>query len=212
MSSERERRKAEARMRKKKTRAAASLARDKRQDRERARTNAQNGSAKPSTHLNETLRWPIKDAWLSSNWDEEGADVHAGLSRRNHEGDDALFSAVFFTVDTTTGLIHDVETLAGVVEGRVNQEVVDRAQSGSMIFCEATDVASLVADAQRYARAEKEVQEESLDHVTAFLAGIPSDEANYEVRFGDPADDEPTVTPIQRPSLFGGLKRLFGLE
>lgn len=208
MSSERERRKAEARMRKKKTRAAASLAREQRQERERSRA----AQPKPSTHLRDTLRWPIKDAWLSSNWDEDGADVHAGLSRRDHEGEGALFSAVFFTVDTTTGLIHDIETLAGVVEGRVNQEVVDRAQSGSMIFCEPTDVAALVADAQRYARAEKEVQEESLEHVTAFLAGIPTDEANYEVHFGDPADDEPTVTPVQRPSLFGGLKKLFGLE
>lgn len=208
MSSERERRKAETRLRQKKHRAKAVAEREQRTERERARRKAADGAPVEKTSLAEASSWPAKDAWVSEDWEERGAVLHAGASRAHADG---RFAAVFFTLDTKTGEVSDLVRLAGVPEGAVNQAVVDRAGTKAMVFCAHADVASLAGAAARWAKSHKVALPAGFEEVTRFLHDAPIEEADVSVEIGDPAEEEDTqeiVMPNQ--GFVASIKRMFG--
>lgn len=210
MSSERERRKAEARQRQKKHREQAAAERERRLDRERARAKAAEPGPVERTTVTDASRWPLKDAWISEDWEERGATLHAGVSRAHADGRHA---AAFFTLDTRTGALSDVHVMAGVVEGMVNQAVVDRAGDKAMVFCSPSDVAALADAAARWAARHRVALPEGFADVQRMLADAPVDEADVSVEIGDPAEDEDTQElDVPQRGFVASLKRLLGVR
>lgn len=214
MSTERQVRAQARKAKQKKTRVERSESRARQQLAERERTRSAGADAlrpdgkREATSLREAADWPIQHAWITENWDQDGAMVTAGLSRQRSDG---TCAAIFFTVDARTGRIGGIEQVAGVPEGRVNQALVARASDTPMLYCNPGDVAGLLSAAARYATSHRVAHEGPIADLQVFLHDVPDDEAVYDVRFGDPEEEGPTQEIPRTTGVLDRLKRLFGV-
>lgn len=196
MSTQRERREAVKRERKRKDRAEAQQERA-----ERAAAERQALRPAALVTVTEAADWPVADAWLGDNHATHGATVHAGISTRR---DDGRMGAAFFSVDLTDGRVHRVTTLAGVLDGNVNAEVVARATPHAMVFTDPCDVAALLAGAL----ARRPQQDVDLRAVQRFLRAHDPALADAEIAFGPAAPEAPAEA---KPGWFDAVKRWVGL-
>jgi hypothetical protein len=201
MSTQRERREAAKRERKRKERAEAQQERS-----ERVATERRSLTPAASVTVAEAATWPLADAWLGDNHTTHGATVHAGVSTRR---DDGRMGAAFFSVDLADGRIHHVSTLAGVLDGNVNAEVVQRATPHAMVFTDPTDVAALLAGAL----ARRPQQDVDVSALQRFLRGQDPALADAEIAFGPAEDGAQTAAPADAsPGVWATLKRWVGLS
>jgi hypothetical protein len=197
MSTQRERREAAKRERKRKERAEAQHERA-----ERAASERQALRPAALVTVTEAADWPVADAWLGDNHTTHGATVHAGVSTRR---DDGRMGAAFFSVDLADGRVHHVTTLAGVLDGNVNAEVVARATPHAMVFTDPCDVAALLAGAL----ARRPQQDDDLRALQRFLRAHDPSLADAEIAFG-PAPAEVAAAP--QPGWLDTVKRWVGLS
>ncbi|MCB9664042.1 MAG: hypothetical protein H6732_08000 [Alphaproteobacteria bacterium] len=193
MSTASERRKAAARQKHKERRQA-------RQSERKARTKA------PRTGTRDAGGWPLGDAWLSQDWFEPEARLHAVVSRVHDDGSAACAA---FEVDLAEEGLVATRVRGGLRAEHVPAFAADQDPEGTLIVTEPEAVARLVLDGLAWRRRAGLPDPKGLDEALALLEGVDPDESAYDFHFGLEGQDEPTEE-IPRQGLFTRLKGLFG--
>jgi hypothetical protein len=192
MSSKADQRKQKKREKQKKKRADASLRRSR-----------QVARLAPAS-LEATTTWPVGDCYLSENWHEHGARVHAIFTRRS--GDGALAGAAF-EVD----LVHDglvsARPLVGLTDGALQAELVRRADDHAMVTQDAAIVVKRVEVGIRLAESNGRRIPKDTDRAREIFGDVSSDDCPHELYTGDDAAPEP---PRKLGIITRALDKLFG--
>jgi hypothetical protein len=193
MSSKADQRKQKKRAKQKKRRATASV----RRSRQTARL------APPS--LEATTRWPIGECYVSENWYEHGAHVHAFFTRRSADG---VLAGATFEVDLTERGVISARPLLGLTEGQLQAELVRVADDNAMVTHDAELVVRLVETGSTLATDNGHPLPRDLDLATEIFGSVSAADCPHELHTGPPPPPAAKRTPglITRAldKLFGG--------
>ncbi|MBN2798119.1 MAG: hypothetical protein JXX28_03160 [Deltaproteobacteria bacterium] len=185
--------KAKKRARQKKTRQAAQASRGSRP-----------GTSGPTkVRLDVVRAWPVWECYLSENWHEQGATVHAIITRRSGQG--ALAVA---TVQADLGVRGVVEhnLVGGLQEADLNRAVMAMSAEGvGMVMREPELVAKVLTTAAAYGVEMGFELPKGWERVVRFIDDIDVSAASDEILTGIPG------APEVKPGMLAGLRqRLFG--
>lgn len=180
------------------------------QKKKRDEARATRGSRKPppsaaapprDAGLDGAERWPVGECYLSENWHEHGAHVHAAFVRNHSDG---RLAAAFFEVDLREAGVIEVLARGGVSLGGVQGEMARRSELAghAMLVAEPALVAKVVRTGLAWGRSRGRPDPDGLDEALGLLGELDGSDAPEAILTGDPPPP-----PEKRKSLFS---RLFG--
>ncbi len=184
----------------------------RRQKQKKSRTEAQQsrkarqrvGKATPSR----SASWPLGDCWISENWHEPGAEIHAIFSRVHADGTAA---GVVLHADLSERGLISVDNHVGVPEGVITNKVVELADSATFIATDAAQVVRLVEDALGVGRANGHTQPtKRLAEAREIFGDVDADDAPYDFALPEDVSDEETDEIPSSKGFTHRLKQLFG--
>ena len=173
-----------------------------RQKKNREKARKARAARKPSGSddgLRDANRWPVSECYLSDNWYDQGARVHAVFSRAREVGPAAFAQ---FEIDLAERGVVSVRT--GVVPSldHVRGLCVDLADKHAMLDTSPAQVVKVVRAAAEHGRSGGHGTPKGYEEAVRLFAGVDPDLAPHDVLVG-----EPEAKPEKKPSLFA---RLFG--
>lgn len=197
MSTERDRRQARKREKQRK----------KREEARRTRGSRKPPGAEGGRDVSEALDWPVGEAWMSEDWHEQGAHVHAIFTRQHADGRLAIAAIEADLADR--GLV-SVKAASGVSDPVLRAELVQRSSdTQAMVEVEPALVVKLARTAEAWGRDRGHVTPASWEAALALFGDVCPGDAPQEIRCGSPEMDTPTK-PAQE-GFFATLKRRLGL-
>jgi len=154
--------------------------------------------------LHKAVHWPLGAAWVSSEWHERGAHVHAVLTRERGDG---RIAASLFEVDLAERGIVAAKAGAGYTEERILGEVARRSERDAMIEIEPEVVKKIVVEGLRFGESAGHTPPRGLDDALSLFEDVEVDDVVLEVQTGKVAPPPPA-----QEGLLGSVKRwLFGV-
>ncbi|MEZ4317540.1 MAG: hypothetical protein R3F61_08545 [Myxococcota bacterium] len=143
--------------------------------------------------------WPVGECYLSENWHEHGARVHAGFVRESSDGRRA---AAFFEVDLRRDGVVEVLARGGVSEGAVQGEMARRSEASgnAMLVAEPDLVVKVVRAGVDLSRSRENALPDGLDEALRLFGDLDGSTAPEAVLTGDPPPP-----PAKKKSLFSLL-------
>ncbi|MCB9677316.1 MAG: hypothetical protein H6737_19550 [Alphaproteobacteria bacterium] len=143
--------------------------------------------------------WPIGECYLSEDWHEQGARVHAGFVR---EADDGRRAAAFFEVDLRRDGVVECLARGGVSLGAIQGEMARRSElSGkAMLVAEPDLVVKLVHTGYELTRSAGNPLPDGLDEAMGLFGTLDGSTAAEAILTGDPPPPPP-----KKKTLFGLL-------
>ncbi len=194
---------------KRQKRRAKKLAKHRKKRSQASRAGADLSPAIERTDGREGRTWSVGECFLSADWHEPGAHVHAAVSRV--KGGRAV--AAFFEVDLADRGIIDARTLGGISPDHVRGECgrLSEETGTSMVDVAPALVAHVVQQGLAWGRDRGHPAPPGYDKAQALLGGIDPADTPFEVELGGPDTDTDGDPPSTGPGLVASLKRrLFG--
>lgn len=143
--------------------------------------------------------WPVSDCYLSENWSDQGARVHAAFVRENDEG---RCAAAFFEVDLKTEGVTEVLSRGNVSYAAVQGEMARRSELSkkAMLVADPALVAKLVLTGVDYGRDQGLSPPKGLDEALRLFGDIDPEDAPESILVGTPPPP-----PAKKKSLFSVL-------
>ncbi len=158
--------------------------------------------------MGEASRWPLGECYLSEDWYERGATLHAAFVRGHADGRSA---AAFFEVDLAERGVVRATSASGVQLAAIQGELVRMSEDGrSMVNVPAARVVKLVRAAEAWASARGHGAPDGLQRASTLFGEVSSADCDDEFLFGTEA--EPSTPPPAEGGLLAGIKRRLGLS
>lgn len=162
-----------------------------RQKKKRARASRPGGDVGPvlqRTDGSEGRTWSVGECFVSEDWHEQGARVHAVVSRE--KGGRAV--AAFFEIDLAERGVIDVRTLGGLTPDHVRGECgrISEETGDALVTCAPALVAHIVHAARAFGAERGHAQPSGLPGALALLGGIDPEDTPFEVELGRPDSDD----------------------
>lgn len=163
MSTKKQQRDQQKREKAKKKAAVRSQARAERTEHTKERTGVPGASAT----LAHAAEWPISEAWISSTWYEQGAQVQAIFTREREDGRQGV---AIVTVDLADRGVLEAKVSTRYTSDRVMAEVTRRSSdSHEMIQIEGELVCKLVREARRFGLERGHAQPQAVEDVLVLM-------------------------------------------
>jgi hypothetical protein len=147
--------------------------------------------------------WPLGEAWIGSNWPEQGARVHAALTRRHASG---RVAAAIFDVDLKDRGVVDVKILKDVHPAELAQALSQRStESTPLHVTEPALVAKLVREGAAHGELGGHPQPD-VDEALGLFPDVNPKAATQAILVGDTPPPPPP-----KEGLWTSLKRRIGL-
>jgi hypothetical protein len=160
-----------------------------------------------SASLEEAKSWPVGECYLSSNWHERGAHVHAGFTRIHEDGRRA---AAFFKVDLADKGVVGCVARAGLSEANIQGELGRRSSDEqSMMVIEPELVVKLVEAAADWGTSRGGSLPPAYANGVKLFGTVKGADSPHEIRCG--TEDDPAPAPPAAEGMFGAFKRRLGL-
>ncbi|MFT7518554.1 MAG: hypothetical protein ACI9MC_000686 [Kiritimatiellia bacterium] len=177
-------------------------ARQKKQ-REKARKSRASRAPAPTTDngLRNAHRWPVSECYLSANWYEQGANLHAVFSRAQEVGPAAVAQ---FEIDLEkrgiiscrVGVVQDIDQVRGLC--------VELSEPHAMLDTSPSQVVKVVLEAAAFGAESGHPTPKGYAEAIRLFEGVDPDLAPHGVHVGVPAPEAE-----KKASLFS---RLFGAK
>lgn len=144
-------------------------------------------------------RWPVGECYLSENWFEQGAHLHAGFVRTAEDGRRA---AAFYEIDLESRGVVEVLARGGVSEGGVQGEMARRSEEAdhSMMVVDPDLVAKVVFTAVELGRTNGHADVDGLGPALRLFGGLDGSDTAAAILTGTPPPPPP-----KKKSLFSLL-------
>jgi hypothetical protein len=168
--------------------------RKKREDARKVRGSRKPEVPQPGERLDRGLKgahgWPVGECYLSEDWHEQGARVHAGFVRQNTDG---RLAAAFFEVDLRSEGVVECVARGGVSEGGVQAEMARRSElcDKAMLVAEPDLVVKVVNTGLALTRSAGRALPDGLDEAIALFGDLDGSTAEVAVLTGDPPPPPP---------------------
>lgn len=155
-----------------------------------------------SATLQQAAEWPISEAWISTTWYEQGAQVQAIFTR---EREDGRMGATIVDVDLEKRGVLQVKTSTRYTSDRVMAEVTRRSsETHQMIQIEGELVVKLVREAQRHGNEGGHEQPPGLQEAMVLFGKEDGTSDARAILFGPP----PPPQKKKAKGIFALLERL----
>jgi len=146
--------------------------------------------------------WPVGECYLSADWHEQGARVHAGFVRESTDGRRA---AAFFEVDLREQGVVDCLARGGVSLGGIQAEMARRSElvDQAMLVAEPDLVVKLVHAGVQLAEAHGTPRPSALSEALALFGELDGSTAPEAILTGSPPPPPPKKKSLFS-LLFGG--------
>jgi len=165
------------------------------------------GANTGSANMDDAASWPVGDCYVSSNWHERGAHVHAGFTRVHTDGRRA---AAFFEIDLADRGVIGCAAKAGLAEANIQGELVRRSSDEQpMLVIEPELVVKLVEAAAEWGTRDGASLPPAYDKGRKLFGNVQGADCPHEIRCG--TEDDPAPEPASTGGLFASFKRRLGL-
>ena len=150
--------------------------------------------------LSTAVRWPVGTCYLSQNWHEQGAHVHACFVRTHASGRCAV---VLAEVDLAERGILDLRADVVPSEDHVRGLLVDRSEPNAMLETAPELVVKVILEGEAHGRTGGHTPPRTIEKARPLWADVDTDATHHEVLVG-------TEPPEPAKKEGGWLSRLFG--
>ena len=165
------------------------------------------GASVGSADIEEAVFWPVGECYVSSNWYERGAHVHAGFTRVHEDGRHA---AAFFEVDLADAGVIACVAKAGLAEANVQGELVRRSsEDRPMLVIEPELVVKLVEAGAAWGAKRGSKLPPAYDKGQRLFGDVRGADSPHEILCG--TEDDPAADPVVEAGMFAAFKRRLGL-
>lgn len=160
-----------------------------------------------SASLDEASSWPVGECYLSSNWHERGAEVHAGFTRIHADGRRA---AAFFEIDLAKKGVVGCVAKAGLSDANIQGELVRRSSDERpMLVMEPELVVKLVEAAAAWGASHGGSLPPAYANGLKLFGSVKGADSPHEIRCG--TEEDPAPPPPAAEGMFSAFKRRLGL-
>ena len=182
-------------------------AQKKREKQKKKRQAAQKARAAKMGVNTRAAEWPLSESWISQNWHEQGATVHAMLTRTHPSG---RMAAAVFEVDLAEKGVVSASVLSDAHPAEVQQELAKRSTDLSgMQVVEPELVVKLVREGSLFGEVNGHAQPADIGPGLALFPDVDAKHCPHAIHTGLPSDA--SASGGSEDGLWASLKRRVGL-
>jgi len=165
------------------------------------------GAKTGSASVEEAATWPVGECYVSSNWHERGAHVHAGFTRTHADGRRA---AAFFEIDLAERGVIGCAAKMGLAEASIQGELVRRSSDEKpMLAIEPELVVKLVKAGAAWGAQRGGSLPPAYEKGLRLFGTVDGATCPHEIRCG--TEEDPAPAPAPTGGMFASFKRRLGL-
>jgi hypothetical protein len=179
----------------------------KREKDKKKREQARKARAQKSGRNTRAAEWPLSESWISQNWHEQGAHIHAMLTRTHTSG---RMAAAVFEIDLAERGVVNASVLTDADPAEVQQQLARNSTDlSSMQVVEPELIMKMVREADLFGETNGHKQAADISKGLGLFPDVDARDCPHAILVGKPS--ESTGTEAKSGGLWSTIKKTVGL-
>ncbi len=179
----------------------------KREKDKKKREQARKSRAQKSGRNTRVAEWPLSESWISQNWHEQGAHVHAMLTRTHASG---RMAAAVFEIDLAERGVVNADVLTDAHPNEVQQQLARNSSDlSSMQVVEPELIMKMVREADVFGQSNGHRQASDIAAGLSMFPDVDALDCPHAILVGKVS--ETTGTPAKSGGIWSTIKKTVGL-